>query len=627
MISSKSPEIKLIECLQKGFSNNYKKKISYSELGIIFEKKDLMTRTLRDNSSFMKFTIEKMENIVKEQLTGENQRKALDAIDNYKIIKGYKRKKNSSNQAEIELINKLRETFSGGMGELISVSALSKMILSEDAIPLALRKESTFKKFTTDKMEDAVMARLTGKNQELALNAITTYREIKGYNSKIRARNQAEIDLIESLQEIFSSEFQQPISISALSDLIASARFIGRRLVSKGKFSRYSIDKMKIAVEDYLTNKNQEKAFDSIDEYCIIKGYKSEGVASNQPEIDLIEILQNSFSTQEGRFISYSKLSRMIGSENLIARNLKQKFSFRKDTIDKLEELTYNKLNEENLEAALSAINDYIGLRRYKVVHPISQHPDPIVSNNYLDKLKNFHKLSNFLRNITNIGPPKNVFKNYDKQPRISKFRIKGISSKDREIFIRKLKSSGLIKEFFYKSRNKENINSVKDEEINQILYNLMLYVQPKFYKNENLSKYSSLPTHEAITLKIAKTYENCIGIEIPIWKPIGLEFFLTGHPDLVLICDEILLIADYKPSQLTSKGTLKRKFFHSLPQICSYGILFKKNFEIKNIMCITFNHIKSWIYEPESLLKKLNKIISKYDKNLKIPWNHYLTY
>lgn len=527
--------------------------------------------------------------------------------------------------SEIELTDKLRKAFSSEIGELISLSKLSEMIVSKDTIPKAIRKNYAFKKFTTEKMEDIVREKLTGKNRELGLNAIDTYREIKGYNIKGRIQNQAEIDLIESLREVFSSELCRSISISGLSDIIASKRFIGKCLARKGKFTRYSINKIKLAVENYLTKFNQEKALDAIDEYSIIKGYKSEGIASNQPELDLVEALQEAFSTQEGEYISLAKLSRMVGTGNLIARNLREKFSFRKDTIDKWENLAQEKLKEAYIEAALNAIDDYRRLKRYKVVHPISRHPDPIVSNNYLGKLIKFPKLNEFLLGIINVGPPSNVFKNFDSQPRISKFRIKGISSKDREQIVRKLKIDGSLKEIFFKSRNKIKKEIIKSNDINHLLYDLMGYAQPNLYKDEDLSTYSSLPTHEAITTKIVENYENCIGIEIPIWKLIGMELFLTGHPDILLIWNDILLIADYKPSQLTSKVTLRRKFFHSLPQIISYGVLFKRKFDIRNILCITFNHFKAWIYDPEFLLKKLKRILLKYNKNVKMPWNSYL--
>lgn len=313
----------------------------------------------------------------------------------------------------------------------------------------------------------------------------------------------------------------------------------------------------------------------------------------------------------------------MIGSENLIARNLKQKFIFRKNTIDKWEEIIANNLDEDRLEAALNAIDEYRQLKRYKVVHPISQHPDPTLSHEYKSKLRNFPKLRDYLSQISTQGIPEKVIRNYDKQPRISKFRIKGIRSNERKEIVKQFKSRGLIREFLFKSCEKINQN----ETINSFICSLMKYAQPNLYKRDELSNFSLLPTHEAVTENIIQNFINCIAIEVPIWHSISKEFYLTGHPDVILLWNDNIIISDYKPSQLTNLGTLRRNLFHSLPQISIYGLLFKQQFNLKDVKCISFNHYKAWIYEPESLLYNLKKILPKYKKDIRMPWNAYLDF
>ena len=617
------PESYLIEVLQKGFSNEMGREVSLSLLSEIIASKDLITRCLREKQAFSKFTIDKIEKVLRENLSNNNLKKALIAINEYKIVKGYKTKGDAPNQAEIDLIESLQEIFSNNLGEFIPLSNLSRMISSKDTISKALRKEYTFKKFTTDKMEEASKEKLTGDDQKRALKAINDYRIIKGYKLNSRALNQAEIDLVMILQETLSNELKKPISIASLSEMITSRRFINKALERKGKFTRYSINKIKEFIEKNLSGINQERSLDSLEEYSILKGFKIEEIAPNQPEIELIEILQSAFSNEFNEYINYSKLSRLILlSKDFLYTSFARKSVFSKATVDKMEEAVVQNLSEANLEIGLDAIDEYRRLKRYKVVHPISQHPDPILSKNCLKLLIKFPKLTSYLTKITTVGPSQKVFKNYDIQPRISKFRIKGIKSKDREQIVRKLKALGLIKEVFYKSCHKKKLK--ENEEIYKILCDLMIYAQPNLYKNNDLSAYSLLPTHESITIKIVQNYKNCAGIEIPIWKPISKKLYLTGHPDILLLWKNNIVIADYKPSVLTSRGTLKRRFFHSLPQICFYGLLFKQNFDIKRIRCISFNHFKAWLYNPELLLLRLNEILIKYNKNVGMPWKTY---
>lgn len=94
----------------------------------------------------------------------------------------------------------------------------------------------------------------------------------------------------------------------------------------------------------------------------------------------------------------------------------------------------------------------------------------------------------------------------------------------------------------------------------------------------------------------------------------------------MLLVLKDLIIIADYKPSPITRINTLKRKFFHSLPQICMYGILIKKKFNLENVHCVTFNHYKAWIYEPETLLLFLGNLIPNYNSEIKKPWNNYFS-
>jgi len=82
----------------------------------------------------------------------------------------------------------------------------------------------------------------------------------------------------------------------------------------------------------------------------------------------------------------------------------------------------------------------------------------------------------------------------------------------------------------------------------------------------------------------------------------------------LIQYFDDFLIIADYKP---------KQKWFHSLPQICVYGLLFNYILNIENVKCLSFNMDKVWVYNPHTLLNKLTKYIKA--KLLPTPWVKYL--
>ena len=101
---------------------------------------------------------------------------------------------------------------------------------------------------------------------------------------------------------------------------------------------------------------------------------------------------------------------------------------------------------------------------------------------------------------------------------------------------------------------------------------------------------------------------------------------YLTGHIDLLFLLDNTLIVADYKPSLLTKQsGKLVKKFFHSLPQICLYGLLLKDLFDINDIKCITFNQHKAWVYDPAQILKEIRKVCDVY--NIDAPWNDYVNF
>ena len=83
------------------------------------------------------------------------------------------------------------------------------------------------------------------------------------------------------------------------------------------------------------------------------------------------------------------------------------------------------------------------------------------------------------------------------------------------------------------------------------------------------------------------------------------------GHIDIIRVHKNgTIRVEDYKP----------REFFHSLPQVCIYGLVLKKMCDIKKLKCVVFNQDGAWEFEPESLLDEIIKYLNS--KNLDYDWN-----
>ena len=106
---------------------------------------------------------------------------------------------------------------------------------------------------------------------------------------------------------------------------------------------------------------------------------------------------------------------------------------------------------------------------------------------------------------------------------------------------------------------------------------------------------------------------KNVLAIEVPIWDNIS---YITGHIDIISYYHNSkksgILIADYKPDVKVGKSY---DFVSFLPQVCMYGLLFRKAFGLNNdyeIKCLIFNRECCWIFKPD-LIYDLRKEIREY--------------
>ncbi|MBD3338011.1 MAG: hypothetical protein GF353_02810 [Candidatus Lokiarchaeota archaeon] len=212
--------------------------------------------------------------------------------------------------------------------------------------------------------------------------------------------------------------------------------------------------------------------------------------------------------------------------------------------------------------------------------------------NQLLANYKDFKRLGSYLKKIYEGTVPNDLFNRND-ITRVSSFRVKGLKNGFIRSFSKKLIRSGKI----------ECLDS------DSKLSSLTQKVFETFKKNSISRK----PGHDPVLKNILIKDKDSIAIEIPVWMKLN-NLPITGHIDLIQIVNNTIRIIDYKP---------EGNFLHSLPQVASYGLLIKKLLKPKNLICASFNIKETWIYEPEILLKDIDKYLKEQGVTQN-PWNLY---
>ncbi|MBD3193794.1 MAG: hypothetical protein GF317_01975 [Candidatus Lokiarchaeota archaeon] len=183
--------------------------------------------------------------------------------------------------------------------------------------------------------------------------------------------------------------------------------------------------------------------------------------------------------------------------------------------------------------------------------------------------------LESYFKKVSKGNIPNYIFNTKD-FPRISRFKLKGIKRSYLNSYSKKFIRSGKINEF------------KKDHKLSS-------YAQDVFdsYRRNNINK---KPGHDPILKNILIKDEDSIAIEIPIWKKVE-NIYITGHIDLLQFKNGLFKIIDYKP---------EGNFLYSLPQVASYGLIFKSLFQIDELVCVSFNKDNAWEYNPNILIKDI---------------------
>ena len=138
-----------------------------------------------------------------------------------------------------------------------------------------------------------------------------------------------------------------------------------------------------------------------------------------------------------------------------------------------------------------------------------------------------FAGLYNFFVDYLMKGIPSDVFKNEDIQPRISHFKVKGLSKSERLTIADELKNENLLIELLFKDFHRN-----RHDKFMNYCYDLTSFANDSYKKNDLSSKHA--PLHQPLLDNIFVNDVNTLAIELPIWYPIDSDLFLTGHPDLI---------------------------------------------------------------------------------------------
>jgi len=252
-------------------------------------------------------------------------------------------------------------------------------------------------------------------------------------------------------------------------------------------------------------------------------------------------------------------------------------------TYAKFKNFINNHINPSNQDRFLILLDKLRYLRHKQFIHQninydfhFNEENINMINNPTLKNL-----LLQFFNEILNEEIPEAFF-NLKSNPRASDFYLKGENNNQ-------LKTE-LIEKYLFQELKEQNQISI---------YNKEFYLSQKVREIFNLYKGSGgTPHHNPILKHIILNEDNALAMEIPAWKVIEkMNEVYTGHIDLLLLNNNCIVIADYKPD--------KTEMLKSLPQICVYGlmleyILNKIDDTVKiNIDCMVFNKNRAWKFKP----------------------------
>lgn len=488
----------------------------------------------------------------------------------------------------------------------------------------------------------------------LAIKALNEYQIGRGFKTRKTAVNNLEFDLIRAMQVAISNELGKYIGVSELSTIFKGWDGYFRRIIhhsERNNIGARTLNQIIKMIGDQITYNHKGKTinFQLRDENLeiitdAIKVYRDVRLndlkykyvvpldAPNKQDMLIIELLRLGYSKQplynpSGKEITYGKLYTILKKDYYQVYNNKYHFSLKsveyildrisKDLLDLFAPEEYNLLTTElssykpNVVTPVSTATSYFGVNL-----------DNFKDNIGKDQLSNLFNYLKYAKSLSGQYPAEvlRFSLNHRKDTqRISNFaeQFTGIESEAKKDFVKSLTSTN------YLSIDNGRIIS-GSRGIPAPIVDLVKFSKSTDYTGKALNIKSKTATHQAVLRKIMENSKYAIASELVVWTKKGSKL-LKGHIDLVLAIGDTIFVCDYKPLQtpyITSR--ISDNFINVIPQVSSYGLLLKKNFNIKKLYCVIFNEKGVWIYEPDSILNKVNNFMIQQGTGNKIIWDFY---
>ncbi|MBY9006902.1 MAG: helix-turn-helix domain-containing protein [Candidatus Lokiarchaeota archaeon] len=235
----------------------------------------------------------------------------------------------------------------------------------------------------------------------------------------------------------------------------------------------------------------------------------------------------------------------------------------------------------------------------------------------YLKYVRNLHK-------VLRQDFPNFILNNIKEYPRVSEFdnKLTKIDKKTKEEFIDHFREKYVVLiNLPIKGKNKLD---KFDKLVLKAILELIEYSQNEYYNQNQL--WSVWPKHGFVTSRILYKSKYAVASETPIWIYSDTEQkYLTGHVDLIMIIDGVVYVCDFKPNYSNNTKPASKNFINSIPQVAIYGLIIKKNFNIENLYCITFNKESAWVYNPCTVINEVTKFLHRHNQNIKQSWEVYI--
>ena len=213
--------------------------------------------------------------MIYNELTGDNFAKGLDSINKYRRVKGYVIFDEAPNKPEIILIKSLRSIFKEKESRELTLTELGTIFENRKLFTQAWRRQVIFRPVSIDMIEQKMNQLLEGGLYAKALNALDLYREARQYirlEDYLEDPNYSdyvpELELIFILQQNFSEEFDEFISLGVLGQLLTENRvYFYETIKRQNSFRDVTLRAFRAKINELLTGSVRKETLKILNDY------------------------------------------------------------------------------------------------------------------------------------------------------------------------------------------------------------------------------------------------------------------------------------------------------------------------------------------------------------------------